>query len=120
MSSFTSPLIVKVLDNHKFELFRPFTFHIDSKHSSRMIKVPKGFITDFASIPKQFWSLIPPYGKHTKAAVVHDYLYKNHSTTRKEADQIFLKAMEALGVNPIKRGLMFNAVRAFGGKAWKK
>ncbi len=128
-SSFTSPLIVKVLAGHKFELFRPFTFHLDSKYSHRMIKVPRGFITDFASIPKQLWSILPPYGKPTKAAVLHDYLYKYHgfvsndqfiSYTRKEADQIFLKAMEVLGVDAVKRGIMYNAVRWFGGKAWNK
>lgn len=122
MSSFTTPLIVKVLDEHKFELFESFIFHLDSKHSRRLVKVPKGFITDFASVPKAFWSIIPPYGKYTKAAVVHDYLYKHHSVrfTRKEVDLIFLKAMEVLGVNPVKRGVMYNAVRWFGSGAWDK
>ncbi|KKM07440.1 hypothetical protein LCGC14_1733860 [marine sediment metagenome] len=129
MSSFTSPLIVKVLGKHKFELFRSFTFHVDSRYSKELIRVPKGFITDFASVPKAFWSIIPPYGKYTKAAVLHDYLYKYHgfvsgnqtiSYTRKEADQLFLKAMEVLGVGRIKRWIMYQAVRRFGAKAWNK
>lgn len=129
MSSFTTPLIVKVLDKYKFELYRSFIFHLDSKHSSRLIKVPKDFITDFASVPKAFWSIIPPYGKYTKAAVLHDYIYKYHgfvssdqfiSYTRKEADRIFLQAMKVLGVGRIKRGIMYNAVRWFGAKAWNK
>ncbi len=118
-----------MLDSHRFKLYRSFTFHLDSKRSQRTVRVPVGFITDFASIPKAFWSIIPPYGKYTKAAVLHDYIYKYHgfvsgdqfiSYTRKEADQIFLKAMEVLGVGRVKRWTMYTAVRWFGRKAWDK
>lgn len=125
MSSFTTPLIVKVLDKHKFELFKSFTFRLGKD----AITVPRGFVTDFASVPKAFWSIIPPYGKHTKAAVLHDYLYQYHgfvsggqiiSYTRKESDQIFLRAMETLGVNQIKRWVMYQGVRIFGSHTWKK
>ncbi len=123
-SSFTTPLIVSVLDSHRFKLYRPFTFHLDSKRSQRAIRVPAGFITDFASVPKAFWSIIPPYGKYTKAAVLHDFLYSRGpqglTRTRKEADQIFLQAMKVLGVNPVKREIMYNAVRWFGAKKWNK
>jgi len=129
MSSYTTPLIVKVLDEHKFELFKPFTFHLDSKYSKRAITVPKGFVTDFASIPKRLWSILPPYGKYTKAAVLHDSLYRYHgfvsgdqyiSYTRKESDQIFLDAMKVLGVPALTRGIMYNAVRWFARGAWNK
>jgi hypothetical protein len=130
MSSFTSPLIVKVLDEYEFELFRSFTFHINSRYSENSITVPAGFPTDFASIPKAFWSILPPYGKYTKAAVLHDYLYAKHEyagvenqvipVTRKEADLIFLRAMEVLEVGRVKRWVMYQAVRGFGGKAWKQ
>jgi hypothetical protein len=128
MSSFTSPLIVKVLEEYRFELYRPFVFHLDSKYSKAKITVPAGFVTDFASVPRAFWSIIAPYGKHAKAAVLHDFLYACHgyafgdqlvSFTRKECDDIFLKAMEVLGVNPAKRWIMYQAVRLFAGSHWK-
>ena len=38
------------------------------------ICIPKGFRTDFGSIPQIFQSLISPVGKPTKSYVLHDYL----------------------------------------------
>jgi hypothetical protein len=82
------------------------------------IEVPIGFTTDFASIPKLFWNLLPPDGKYGRAAVVHDYLYSTEGLsgefTREQCDRIFLEAMTDLGVGPITRLLMFRAVRWFG------
>ncbi len=116
----STPLVVKVLDKREFELHHSFTFHLNWK-DYQDITVPKKFITDFASIPKAFWSLIPPFGQHTKAAVLHDYIYVYHGMqTRKQADDIFLKAMEMLGVGKLKRKIMYRAVRMFAGGAWKK
>ena len=120
-----------VLDSHRFKLFRSFTFHLASKYGSRSIRIPAGFVTDFASVPKAFWSIVPPYGKYTKAAVLHDYLYHMKGFpretweskipyTRKECDRIFLQAMEVLGVGRTKRYIMYQAVRLFGGKSWRK
>jgi hypothetical protein len=80
--------------------------------------VPAGFETDFASIPKLFWSILPPNGKYTGAAVIHDFLYHHHRYTRKRSDQIFREAMKVLGVNWLTRGIMYQAVRWFGAKAW--
>ena len=39
-----------------------------------VVRVPKGFHTDFASTPRILQSLFPPTGAWTKAAVVHDWL----------------------------------------------
>jgi hypothetical protein len=39
-----------------------------------VIRVPRGFHTDFASTPRIFQNLFPPTGAWTKAAVVHDWL----------------------------------------------
>ena len=76
--------------------------------------IPKGFVTDFASIPKCFWWLISPLERHMKAAIVHDYLYQNSITSRKDADRIFRRMMKELRVGLIKRNLMFGMVRIFG------
>ena len=38
------------------------------------INIPKGFNTDFGSIPQLFQSLVSPIGSPTKAYVLHDYL----------------------------------------------
>lgn len=61
---------------------------------------------------------MPPFGNHTKAAVLHDYLYGQGVRPRKQCDEIFLEAMESLGVSKTRRYVMYWAVRAFGGKAY--
>ena len=74
MSSFTKPLCVKVLDNGKhYEVLEDFTYYRTS-NKQHIFKVEKGFITDFASIPRIFWSIYPPFGRYTKSAVLHDRL----------------------------------------------
>lgn len=115
MSSFTKPLILKFLNVAPyFELFEEFAFYIDHTETVKeTFTVPKGFRTDFASIPRSFKWLISPVGLHGKAAVLHDYLCEYGYMTRKEADEIFLEAMKVLGVGWLKRTVMYRAVRAF-------
>lgn len=87
-----------------------------------IIKVPKGFITDFASVPRAFWTIFPPFGRYTPSAVVHDFLYSQYNETginRTLADRIFLCIMKELGVGIIKRNVMYRAVRMFGEMSWK-
>lgn len=120
MSSFTSPLVVSPLsDGRRWRLVWSFTYHVGSEYSKDVIRVPAGFITDFASTPPHIWTIIPPWGKYGKAAIIHDYLYQTASRTRKEADDIFREAMEVLEVSKIRIFLMYWAVRLFGWLAYK-
>jgi hypothetical protein len=74
MSSFTEKLVVSKSGN-TWTIEEPFFYKIGNENSQESVVVPKGFETDFASVPRVFWTIIPPDGKYTKAAVVHDYLY---------------------------------------------
>lgn len=75
------------------------------------IIVPAGFVTDLASIPRIFRSLIPQNGKHRLAAIVHDYLCREWNPAHRPlADRIFLEAMELLGVSWWRRKAMYYAV----------
>jgi hypothetical protein len=91
-----------------------------------IITVPVGFLTDGASIPRIFWSIIGPHGNYYRAAVIHDFLYnpssKRHysAVTRAMADSIFLQAMEDCGVGWITRHTIYRAVRAFGWRSFRK
>lgn len=82
--------------------------------------VPEGFVTDFASIPRPLWPIYPKTGRYQLAAVVHDFLYWEQSTTRKEADQIFLEGMKESEVPTKDRSIIYSAVRGGGESAWKK
>ncbi|MFP3980580.1 MAG: DUF1353 domain-containing protein [Desulfobacterales bacterium] len=95
--------------------------------------VPKGSVTDYASIPRIFWPFLPPWGRYGPAAIVHDYLYARAAMTvpdpdnpsrmiesdRKVPDRIFLLTMAQLGVGPVKRYVMYFAVRLFARSAYQ-
>ncbi|ECP4145705.1 DUF1353 domain-containing protein, partial [Salmonella enterica] len=97
----------------------PFEFYL-SDDNSDIISVPAGFITDLATIPRIFWTILPPDGKYAKAAIIHDYLYDNALRTKKEADLIFLDGMTVLGVPKWKRTVMYWAVGVFGIGRYRK
>lgn len=98
-----------------WELVADFRVLIDTNETKEFISVPKGYRTDLASVPRIFWSIIPPFGNYSKAAVVHDYLYYTQSYTRKECDQVFYDFMIVNDVYKWKAKIMWLAVRMFGG-----
>ena len=85
---------------------------------NELILIPAGFQTDFASVPRVFWNIIPPMGLHTIAAVTHDYLYHRGLCPRKTADRIFYNLMRFYGVGRLKSSVMYLAVRLFGGSSF--
>jgi hypothetical protein len=82
------------------------------------VKVPKGFVTDFASIPRVFWSILPPDGEYTYPAIIHDYLYWTQTTSRETADEIFNAAMTDFKIDSTKQHIIFTGVRTGGQIAW--
>jgi len=113
MSTFTKPLIIKMLPNERFELAESFDFHVGHVGSGEVITVPKGFITDLTSTPRIFWPLVSPHGYHSKAAVLHDYLLIKGIKTKKYADDVFNEALAVLDVPRLKRFVMYKAVQIF-------
>jgi len=80
------------------------------------ITVPKGFVTDGATIPRIFWPILPPVDKYMPAAIVHDYMLTQ--TSRREADTLFNDTLKLLRIKRYRRWLMYGAVRIFA--HWKK
>lgn len=129
MSSFTSPLVVSPLpDGKNWRLVKKFTYRVGSRYSRRFINVPAGFLTDWASVPKFLFWLLPWWAKFSKPFPLHDWLYKTKSImgkpiTRKEADDIFLEAMLVAWRHHRSRywvaHLEYYAVRLFGFWAWR-
>jgi len=122
MSSFTTPLEVEATNEiGKWKLTEPFEYVVGSlENPEDIIKIPAGFITDFASTPRFLWSIFPPFGKYGKAAVLHDYLYGTQKYSRKKCDKTFLEAMGVLKVPKWKRYMMYYAVRLFGRSHYSK
>lgn len=104
-------------DNRQWVLFDDMKYEIG--RSGVVVTVPKGFVTDFASIPQAFWSTgLSPNGLYSKAAVVHDYLYWTQTCTRQQADNLLVIAMKESGVRAPSRQLVFDGVRLGGEEAW--
>jgi len=74
----------------------------------------KGFIADFASIPRIFWPIVSPWDKYGKAAILHDYVCHTQMFPKRTCDAIFKNAMVILGVPKWKQFLLFIGVKYFG------
>ena len=109
-----------------------------TKTNQYIVTVPKGYITDMASVPRACWAFIAPFDV-ARAAVVHDILYekintqykavhesaaaeegpatkKERETYREIADHVFLEGMNASEppVPSWKKYAAYWAVRVFG------
>lgn len=113
---FESELVVTEHDEMHWRLVEELRY----RGNEEVFAVPEGFPTDFASVPRPLWSLIPTYGRYTKAAVLHDYMCRYPDAagvSRCDADGIFRKVMKELGVGYVRRRMMWAAVRWAGGIA---
>lgn len=103
-------------DSRHFIVERDTVFRIAG--SEQPIVVPAGFVTDFASVPRAFWSGLSPHGQYSRAAVLHDFLYWTQSCTRAQADRLFLLMMKQSGVSPADRQTIYRTARAAGEGGW--
>jgi hypothetical protein len=126
MSDFTKILKVSPLgDGDNWILLEEFKYYdtrvIGSEAEPYWITVPPKLMTDFASVPPVFRSLVSNWGKHGNAAVLHDYLYWEQKLTKshKKADDIFLDAMKVMEVKAWRRFIVYWSVRLGGAAAWR-
>ncbi|MEH2626091.1 hypothetical protein V1292_004146 [Bradyrhizobium sp. AZCC 1719] len=84
------------------------------------VDVPRGFVTDLASVPAFLWAVLQKTGRYGNAAIYHDYLYWQQTCTRETADLVFDRAMVEMGVDTVTRNVIWAGVRVFGGRAWEE
>lgn len=116
MSSFTKPFKVIVhsvpLSEKPFEVLESFEYYSE-KFDGYIIQVPNGYRTDFASVPRIFWNIIPPIGTYSKACVIHDALIDekdSHDFTIDEINEILFEAMTVLGVSSFNKYIIYGGV----------
>lgn len=120
-----SDLDVRYIGGRRWRLLAPLTWRRDKDAGfPELLRVPDGFVTDFASVPRIFWRLIPPTGDHGPACVLHDWLYSRKHYDgidwrhdRRYADALFY---EALGDGFPLRWLLWAAVRLGGWWAYRR
>lgn len=106
---------LKVTDHlpNEWRLLASLIYYTSDKYC-HAIAVPKGFITDLASIPAALRMIFNPNGESRKAAVLHDWLYCSRIYPRMEADAIFREALLVCGVSAPVAWAMWAGVRAGG------
>ena len=120
MSRFVTTLKTDQIDRRTFTLLADLVLADDDE---RVITVPAGFTTDFASIKVLhnaflfvLFALVSGYGNY--AATVHDWLYEHGSMTRKQADAVLYRALRAEGVARWRAWLFWAGVRIGGTKQY--
>lgn len=84
----------------------------------RTIRVPPGFRTDFNSVPRGLWNLLPPE-ENPEAGVIHDQLYQRNGCTRGQADAVHREVLTVLKAPRWKRNAMYVGLRLGGWAAWR-
>lgn len=103
---------------NKYTLYKA----LDIKLSNNIvINIPKGFEWDLASVPRFLWWLMSPDVDSEIAYLIHDYLYRNQSLPKKEADLEMYKWAKAtngttnkLSAKNVDNYLRYLAVKFFG------
>lgn len=115
-----SPLQLARFRDPVWVLLKPISWKPSNAEQGRFsqVTVPRHFVTELASIPSVFCTLMPRDAEYAYPAIVHDYLYWNQDRPRSEADQIFKWSMEDLEVSKAKISAIFSAVNLFGQSAW--
>jgi hypothetical protein len=99
-------VLLRQIDPKTFRLAQPFRYD----DGVRKFSIPEDDVTDLASVPRFLTWLVPRYGRHTLAALLHDHLQDDTSVTSEQADEIFRDAMGATGVPLVRRWVMWSAV----------
>ncbi|GAB3767711.1 hypothetical protein GCM10028818_00990 [Spirosoma horti] len=106
----------------RWVLVNSVTFHTEAGK----VTVPKGYTTDFASVPMVLWGFFPPIGRHNRATILHDWWYDNRlfeetlgaKEARRLADrELYARLKEVEPRKPIRNYCMYLACRTFG-KSW--
>lgn len=101
----------------KFTLAEDFVVWVDGYD----YRVPKGYVTDKASIPSWLhWMFSPNYEPSLCASILHDYCYSHlyKSMPKWRADEMFRSVMLNQGASPLVAQIFYRAVRAFGKGGW--
>ena len=117
MSYFSGNVELNELNETEWTLKEDVSF--TNEHFKIFVK--SGFITDGASIPKLFWSIVgsPLEADLLLPAIIHDGLYTNETLSRDVCDDLLREMLLLNCVSQLKANLIYSAVRMFGGSHFK-
>lgn len=124
MAKFLDVLIVEEISDSVFEVVdHDFRYQSDLESTNPenapwVIRVPVGFQTDFASIPRVPFIYDALGDTAHEAATIHDFLYFSAICTRAVADNVLYEAMGVLQMPIWRRWPIYLGVRVGGWAAW--
>jgi hypothetical protein len=106
---FMTDLVVRQIGDDDWQLVERLVYE-GNRHR---FTIPIDSKTDFASVPAPLRWLIPKSGRHSKAAVLHDFLWRSvpMPCSYSDADGLFRRALYDLHVPLLRRWLMWAGVR---------
>lgn len=110
-------------DEVLFELLLETTLEYDFRGEIFSVVIPKGFQTNFGSVPKRFRGLISNIGRYNKSYLLHDYQYSlecKQDISRSDADILLRKNLESDGMSWFDRWSVYYSVKYFGSSKWRK
>lgn len=111
---------IRGTDNFKLHEDLSYRYIYNSGQSYLTFLVPKGFITNFANIPKFMrWYIDTDDPLIRDAAVIHDYNYSTMKYGRKLCDKILRTAVLELGASKFKAYIIYLGVRIGGSSCYK-
>lgn len=81
------------------------------------IVIPKGFETDFATIPRIFWSVLSPWGRDELAYCCHDFMYlkaNKYGFSRYFCDRVMYDLQGQLCSSAWRSDLIYATIRLLG------
>lgn len=114
------PLHIGRFADKIYYLLKDISWSPNPGQTPKPVTVPEGFVTDFASIPRAFWSILPTDGPYVFAAIIHDFLYWSQTTSRDEADLVLKYAMQDFKVGNTTIETIYSGVRIGGGFSWQE
>lgn len=115
---FTSALTLRALTPDLWALVEPLVW----AEPGLTITIPKGFITDLASVPHVIDSIpfLDRTGKSRRAGAFHDGLYALGRGQGKDwCDNMLATALRADGLSPRQAQIYYWAVHYFGKSSWE-
>lgn len=104
------------------EFYQPMTCVVDGAK----IIIPRGFMTDGASVPRIAWALLDATDPDILyPSYLHDFLYSRRGIlgsvefTRFECDYVLRQGMLSVGASRYKASAVQLAVNLFGQEAWR-
>ncbi len=109
---FVTPICLVPEPGDRFRLCDNMIVHVDDKY----MVVPRGFVTDLASIPRILWPIFWPDDYDSIASsILHDWHYCcDAEIERKHADEIFYYGQLSRGASRLKAYIYYVGIRRIG------